>query len=82
MKKNNIGIKTGNLYKILQSTRPYEEWLIHSLRNKKEAATYLQVALYQYQNDGDLEAFLLALRHIEKTQGDVVKLEQKTDLNR
>ncbi len=82
MKKNNIGIKTGNLYKIRQATRPYEEWLIHSLRNKKEAATYLQVALDQYQNDGDLEAFLLALSHIEKTQGDVVKLEQKTDLNR
>ncbi len=55
--------------KIRQATGNYEEWLIHSLKDKKESATYLQVALVEYQKDGDLKAFLLALRHIAEAQG-------------
>ena len=50
----------------------YEEWLVNSLKNKKEAATYLQVALEEYQTDGDLEAFLLALRHVAEAQGGIM----------
>ena len=53
---------------ITKVTGDYEEWLVHSLKNKKEAATYLQVALDEYQKDGDLEAILLALRHVAKAQ--------------
>lgn len=68
--------------KIQQTTGNYEEWLIHSLKNKKEAATYLQVALDEYQKDGDLEAFLLALRHVAEAQGGIGKLAKKTHLNR
>ncbi len=68
--------------KIQQTTGNYEEWLIHSLRNKKEAAAYLQVALGEYQNDGDLKAFLLALRHVAEAQGGIGKLATKTHLNR
>src|SRR5690242_5992586 len=69
-------------HKIKQTTGHYEEWLIHSLGNKKEAATYLQVALEEYQKDGDLEAFLLALRHVAEAQGGIGKLAKKTHLNR
>ncbi len=69
-------------HKILRNTGNYEEWLIHSLKNKKEAATYLQVALEEYQKDGDLEAFLLALRHVTEAQGGIGKLSKKTHLNR
>ncbi len=68
--------------KIRQMTGNYEEWLIHSLENKKEAAAYLQVALEEYQKDGDLEAFLLALRHVAEAQGGIGKLAKKTHLNR
>lgn len=68
--------------KMKQITGNYEEWLIHSLKNKKEAAAYLQVALKEYQKDGDLEAFLLALRHVADAQGGIGKLSQKTHLNR
>jgi probable addiction module antidote protein len=68
--------------KILQNTGNYEEWLIDSLKNKKEAANYLQVALEEYQDDGDLEAFLLALRHVADAQGGLGKLSKKTHLNR
>jgi len=69
-------------HKIRKSTGNYEEWLIHSLQNKKEAASYLQVALEEYQKDGDLEAFLLALRHVAEAQGGMGILAKKTHLNR
>jgi len=68
--------------KIRQTTGNYEEWLIHSLKNKKEATAYLQVALEAYQNDDDLEAFLMALRHVAEAQGGLGKLSRKTHLNR
>lgn len=68
--------------KIKQKTGNYEEWLIHSLKNKKEAAAYLQVALEEYQKDGDFEAFLLALRHVAEAQGGIGLLSKKTHLNR
>jgi len=68
--------------KIRQNSGNYEEWLISSLKNKKEAAAYLQVALEEYQKDGDLEAFLMALRHVAEAQGGLGKLSKKTHLNR
>ncbi len=54
--------------KIQKMTGSYEEWLITSLCNKKEAAAYLQVALEEYQKDNDNEVLLLALRHVAETQ--------------
>lgn len=68
--------------KIRNNTGDYHNWLIQSLKNKKEAATYLQVALQEYQNDDDLGAFLLALRNVAEAQGGLGKLSQKTHLNR
>ena len=68
--------------KIIKNTGNYEEWLIKSLTSKKEAATYLQVALEEYQNDNDLESFLLALRYVAEAQGGLGKLSKKTHLNR
>ncbi len=68
--------------KIEQLTGDYESWLIKSLRNKKEAASYLQVALDEYQNDGNTEALLLALRHVAEAQGGLSQLSRKTHLNR
>lgn len=68
--------------KIKELTGSYNKWLIHSLKDKKEAATYLQVSLEEYQKDGDLEAFLLALRQVAEAQGGLGKLSKKTHLNR
>jgi probable addiction module antidote protein len=64
-------------HKIEQLTSSYEDWLIDSLKNKKEAAAYLQ-----YQKDGDTEVLLLALRHVTLAQGGIGKLSQRTHLNR
>ena len=68
--------------KVLKMTGSYDEWLMNSLRNKKEAATYLQVALEEFQKDDNLEAFLMALRHVVNAQGGIGKVSQKTELNR
>ena len=68
--------------KIQLATGCYEQWLIHSLRKKKEARIYLQVALEEYQRDNNLEAFLLALRHVAEAQGGLGVLAKKTHLNR
>jgi probable addiction module antidote protein len=35
-----------------------------------------------YEKDGDLEAFLLALRQVAEAQGGIGKLSKKTHLNR
>lgn len=69
-------------HKIERLTGNYEDWLIESLHDKKEAASYLQVALDEYQKDGDTEALLLALRHVAQAQGGITKLSRKTHLNR
>ena len=69
-------------HKIERLTGNDEDWLIESLHDKKEAASYLQVALDEYQKDGDTEALLLALRHVAQAQGGITKLSRKTHLNR
>lgn len=63
-------------------TRSYREWVIDSLHDREEAAVYLQVALDEFQNDGDIEALLLALRNVAEAQGGVSILAQKANLNR
>ena len=68
--------------KVKKLTGNYEEWLIQSLQDKREAAIYLQVALDEYQKDGDVEALLLALRDVAQAQGGISKLSKKTHLNR
>ena len=60
----------------------YDTWLIESLKNKKEAIAYLQVALELYQTDGNMEALLLALRLVAIARGGMAALSQKTDLSR
>jgi probable addiction module antidote protein len=71
-----------NHHKIKQLTGSYKKWLIDSLKNKKEATIYLQVALQEYQEDGNTAAFLLALRQVTEAQGGIGALADKTQLNR
>jgi len=65
-----------------QTTQDYDEWLIGSLKNKKEAKAYLQVALEEFQQDGNVQVFLVALRNVAKAKGGIGRLAQKTGLNR
>lgn len=53
---------------IAKNTADYHEHLIESLRDPEEAIAYLRVALEEYEQDGDSEFFLLALRNIAEAR--------------
>jgi len=56
----------------------YQEDLIESLKDPKEAAEYLNAAI----EDGDREVFLLALRNVAQAHGGMSAIAQKTHLKR
>ncbi|OGT36660.1 MAG: hypothetical protein A3F12_00030 [Gammaproteobacteria bacterium RIFCSPHIGHO2_12_FULL_38_14] len=71
-----------NAKRVNEITGDYEAWLISHLKNKKAALAHLQVALDEYQQDGDREAFMLSLRHVAIAQGGIAHLANETHLNR
>lgn len=48
-----------------KASRPYKDGLIESLKDRSEAAAYLNAAL----EDGSPKVFLLALRHVAEAYG-------------
>lgn len=68
--------------RILERSESFDDYLLESLKDQEEAATYLQVALDEYQEDGDTEFFMKALRNVAKANGGVGQLAKKTDLPR
>jgi probable addiction module antidote protein len=68
--------------KILKNTVNYHEELIEFLKNPKEADLYLRIAMEEYQEDGDTDLLLVALRNITEARGGMGKLSKKTHLNR
>lgn len=58
--------------------RSYKEHLLEQLKNRDEAAAYLNAAL----QDEDPHVFLLALRDIAEAQGGMSWLAEEADLNR
>lgn len=68
--------------KILKNTSSYHDELIESLKNPKEANLYLRIAMEEYQEDGDTEVLLVALRNIAEARGGIGQLAKKTHLNR
>lgn len=75
-------MKKINMKRVKEITGDYREHLVSSLKNKKSALTYLQVALEEYQKDDDREAFMLSLRHVAMAQGGIAHLANETNLNR
>ena len=71
-----------DIKKVNEITGDYQEWLISHLKNKKAACAHLQVALEEYQEDDDREAFMLSLRHVAMAQGGIAHLAHETKLNR
>lgn len=70
--KKSIQEKTGN----------FRDHLIEALKQPEKALAYLQVALEEYQEDGDTDFFLTALRDITEARGGVGSLAKQTKLNR
>ena len=59
-------------------SRNYQDSLIASLRDPKEAAAYLDAAL----EAGDRAAFLLAIRNVIDALGGMTQMARRTGLNR
>jgi probable addiction module antidote protein len=62
--------------------RNYEESLKARLQDTDYAREYLCVALSEYEEDGDIEAFLLAVRDVAEAQGGMSKLSERISLTR
>lgn len=63
---------------VVKQKKSYQEDLIESLKNPKEAAAYLNAAI----EEGDRELFLLVLRNIAEAQGGILAIAEKAHLNR
>jgi probable addiction module antidote protein len=66
----------------MKPSRPYKEYLLEHLRDPEEARTYLEIAVEEFEEDNDNEAFLLALRNVAEAQGGIGALANRTQLNR
>ena len=66
----------------MREYRDFRDYHIEKLRDPEEAGVYLDVALEEYEQDGDTEAFLLALKDVAEAQGGIGKLAERTKLNR
>jgi probable addiction module antidote protein len=62
--------------------RSYRELVTQTVQDPGEASAYLKASLDDYEQDGNLEAFLLALRTVIEAQGGMTELARKTSLNR
>lgn len=62
----------------MTKSKAYQEYLIGSLRDPREAKAYLNAAL----EEEDPELFLLALRNVAEAQGGIAQLAEKANLNR
>ena len=71
-----------NKKNIDQLTSSYEDRLIESLKDPVEARAYLEVALEEYEETGQTDSLLLALKDVAKAQGGVGALSQRAGLNR
>ena len=52
--------------------------MIESLKDRKEAAAYLEAAI----EDGDQAVLMLALRHVAQAQGGVAEITRRANLTR
>ena len=62
----------------MKPARDYHDDLLHDLKDPREAIAYLNAAL----EEGDKEAFLLAVRHVVEAQGSMTQLARVSKLHR
>ena len=54
----------------MSNYRNFKDYHIKQLRDSEDAKVYLSVALEDYEQNGDIEAFLLAVRDVAMTLYD------------
>lgn len=54
----------------------------HLSKNSEEIMLYLDIALEEYENDGDIDALLIAIKRVAELKGGITELAKKTNLSR
>ena len=62
--------------------RTFHEYVVESLRDPEEAREYVEVALEEFEQDGDVEALMLALRTVAEARGGIGKIAKKAKMPR
>jgi DNA-binding phage protein len=65
----------------MRQYRNFHDFVIESLRDPEDAKLFLSVILEEYEEDGDTEAFLHALRDVTEAQGGIDKITEHTNLS-
>jgi len=61
----------------------FDEYMKEQLtKNPEEIMLYLDVALEEFEYDGDIDALLLAIKRVAEVKGGITELAKKTDLSR
>ena len=66
----------------MSAYRSFRDYHIEQLRDPVEAKIYLNVALNDNEKNGDIEAFLLAVRDVAEAQGGMCRLAERIGLTR
>jgi probable addiction module antidote protein len=62
--------------------RKFNDYLVQSLKDPSEAEMYINTALELYAEDGNWQAFLLALKAVAQARGGIGKLANNSGINR
>ena len=60
----------------MRKLRTFHEFLMEELANREHAIGYLDVALEEYQEDGDTSFFLKGIRNVVEAQGGISRVCQ------
>ena len=60
----------------------FKDYHIEQLCDPEDAKIYLFVLLKDYEKNGDIEAFLLAVKDVAEAQDDMSKLAERVSLTR
>jgi len=66
---------------ILKHTVNYEENLIKHLQDPELAQIYLETVFESYEQDGDTEALLLAMKNVTEAEGGIGELAKRTTIS-
>jgi probable addiction module antidote protein len=77
-----VKIAKSKLARVAKFRDSNEVFIEELSKSKKDQELYLQIALEDYEEDGNLEFFLLALRTIAIARGGMTELSKKTKMSR
>lgn len=60
----------------------WDDYMNETLQDDSEATAYLELAIEEYQKDGDTKALMRAIKRVAEAKGGISKLAQETNLNR